>query len=72
MKSSTQIHTHMCYSEFEDIIKEIDDMDADVVTFEAARSDLSLLDVPKSNDFRTEVGPGFMTSILQECQVKRK
>ena len=58
VKSSTQIHTHMCYSEFEDIIKEIDDMDADVVTFEAARSDLSLLDVLKSNDFRTEVGPG--------------
>lgn len=58
VKPDTQIHTHMCYSEFEDIIKEIDEMDADVITFEAARSDLSLIDVLKSNNFRTEVGPG--------------
>ena len=48
----------MCYSEFADIIKEIDDMDADVITFEASRSDLSILDVLKENHFRTEVGPG--------------
>lgn len=54
----TQIHTHMCYSEFADIIKDIDDMDADVITFEASRSDLTILDVLKANDFRTEVGPG--------------
>lgn len=54
----TQIHTHMCYSEFEDIIKEIDDMDADVITFEAARADLSIIDVLVANNFRTEVGPG--------------
>ena len=54
----TQIHTHMCYSEFEDIIKEIDDMDADVITFEAARSKLTILDELKKNDFETEVGPG--------------
>lgn len=58
VKPETQIHTHMCYSEFSDIIKEIDDMDADVITFEASRSDLSILDVLKENDFRTEVGPG--------------
>ncbi|SDA10095.1 methionine synthase (B12-independent) [Ruminococcus sp. YE71] len=58
VKPETQIHTHMCYSEFADIIKEIDDMDADVITFEASRSDLTILDVLKANDFRTEAGPG--------------
>lgn len=58
VKPETQIHTHMCYSEFGDIIKDIDDMDADVITFEAAKSDLSLLDVLKENNFKTEVGPG--------------
>lgn len=58
VKPETQIHTHMCYSEFADIIKEIDDMDADVITFEASRSDLTILDVLKENNFRTEVGPG--------------
>lgn len=58
VRPETQIHTHMCYSEFADIIKEIDDMDADVITFEASRSDLTILDVLKENDFRTEVGPG--------------
>lgn len=57
-KPETQIHTHMCYSEFADIIKDIDDMDADVITFEASRSDLTILDVLKANNFRTEVGPG--------------
>ena len=40
VKAETQIHTHMCYSEFTDIIPAIDDMDADVITFEASRSDL--------------------------------
>lgn len=58
VKPETQIHTHMCYSEFADIIKDIDDMDADVITFEASRSDMTILDVLKENDFRTEVGPG--------------
>ncbi len=57
-KAETQIHTHMCYSEFTDIIKAIDDMDADVITFEASRSDLLLLDSLKENNFKTEVGPG--------------
>ncbi|WP_443713533.1 5-methyltetrahydropteroyltriglutamate--homocysteine S-methyltransferase [Ruminococcus sp.] len=57
-KADTQIHTHMCYSEFADIINDIDDMDADVITFEASRSDLTILDVLKENNFRTEVGPG--------------
>lgn len=58
VKPETQIHTHMCYSEFEDIIEDIDNMDADVITFEASRSDLTILDVLKENNFRTEVGPG--------------
>ena len=58
VKEDTQIHTHMCYSEFTDIIKAIDDMDADVITFEASRSDLLILDSLKENNFKTEVGPG--------------
>lgn len=58
VKTETQIHTHMCYSEFTDIIKAIDDMDADVITFEASRSDLLILDSLKENNFKTEVGPG--------------
>jgi len=58
VKPETQIHTHMCYSEFSDIIKEIDDMDADVITFEASRSDLTILDVLKQNSFQTQSGPG--------------
>lgn len=58
VKPTTQIHTHMCYSEFTDIIPSIDDMDADVITFEASRSDLLILDALRANDFETEVGPG--------------
>jgi 5-methyltetrahydropteroyltriglutamate--homocysteine methyltransferase len=48
----------MCYSEFCDIIKAIDNMDADVITFEASRSDFTILDFLKANNFKTEVGPG--------------
>ena len=48
----------MCYSEFTDIIPVIDAMDADVITFEASRSDLQILDSLKANNFKTEVGPG--------------
>lgn len=58
VKPETQIHTHMCYSEFADIIPAIDDMDADVITFEASRSDLQILDALRENHFETEVGPG--------------
>lgn len=58
VKAETQIHTHMCYSEFDDIIKDIDNMDADVISFEASRSKLTILDAIKENDFETEVGPG--------------
>ncbi len=58
VRPETQIHTHMCYSEFKDIIKEIDDMDADVITFEASRSDLKILSALKNEGFKTETGPG--------------
>ncbi|MTD42220.1 5-methyltetrahydropteroyltriglutamate--homocysteine S-methyltransferase [Erwinia sp. CPCC 100877] len=58
VKPETQIHTHMCYSEFEDIITAIDEMDADVISFEASRCDLSIIDVLKENNFQTLVGPG--------------
>ena len=58
VKPETQIHTHMCYSEFSDIIKVIEDMDIDAITIEAARSDFSLLDFLKENNFRPEIGPG--------------
>lgn len=58
VKAETQIHTHMCYSEFTDIIPAIDNMDADVITFEASRSDLQILDSLKENNFKTQVGPG--------------
>lgn len=58
VKAETQIHTHMCYSEFTDIIPAIDDMDADVITFEASRSDLQILASLRENNFETEVGPG--------------
>lgn len=58
VRPETQIHTHMCYSEFSDIITNIDQMDADVITFEASRSDLSIVDVLRESNFKTQVGPG--------------
>ena len=58
VKPETQIHTHMCYSEFGDIVRDIDAMDADVITFEASRSDLKLLEALNAVRFETEVGPG--------------
>ena len=48
----------MCYSEFTDIIPAIDAMDADVISFEASRSNLEILDSLKKQHFETEVGPG--------------
>ncbi|WP_297076842.1 5-methyltetrahydropteroyltriglutamate--homocysteine S-methyltransferase [uncultured Enterococcus sp.] len=58
VQPETQIHTHMCYSEFTDIIREIDQMDADVISFEASRSNLAILDALRDQDFKTQVGPG--------------
>ena len=54
----TQIHTHMCYSEFNDIIAAITDMDADVITIETSRSDMELLDVFDNFNYPNEIGPG--------------
>ena len=58
VEATTQIHTHMCYSEFNDIIRDIDAMDADVISFEASRGDLVVLDAIHDADFETEAGPG--------------
>ncbi|MFL9944553.1 5-methyltetrahydropteroyltriglutamate--homocysteine S-methyltransferase [Paraburkholderia agricolaris] len=54
----TQIHTHMCYSEFNDIISSIADMDADVITIETSRSDMELLDAFDNFNYPNEIGPG--------------
>lgn len=58
VKDSTQIHTHMCYSEFNDIIKEIAQMDADVITIETSRSQMELLDAFVNFKYPNEIGPG--------------
>ncbi|MDC6361728.1 MULTISPECIES: 5-methyltetrahydropteroyltriglutamate--homocysteine S-methyltransferase [Flavobacteriaceae] len=58
IKDSTQIHTHMCYSEFNDIIKNIADMDADVITIECSRSQMELLDAFYEFDYPNDIGPG--------------
>ena len=57
-KIDTQIHTHMCYSEFNDIIKTIEAMDADVISIETARSGNRLLKIFKEVGYKQEVGPG--------------
>ncbi|MFA7353242.1 MAG: 5-methyltetrahydropteroyltriglutamate--homocysteine S-methyltransferase [Sulfurimonadaceae bacterium] len=57
-KKETQIHTHMCYSEFNDIINTIEDMDADVISIETARSGNELLKIFKKVGYTKEVGPG--------------
>jgi 5-methyltetrahydropteroyltriglutamate--homocysteine methyltransferase len=54
----TQIHTHMCYSEFNDIIEAIAAMDADVITIETSRSDMELLDAFEHFRYPNEIGPG--------------
>ena len=54
----TQIHTHMCYSEFNDIIEAIADMDADVITIETSRSNMELLDAFVDFKYPNEIGPG--------------
>ncbi|MDX9844016.1 MAG: 5-methyltetrahydropteroyltriglutamate--homocysteine S-methyltransferase [Aquabacterium sp.] len=54
----TQIHTHMCYSEFNDIIQAIAAMDADVITIETSRSDMELLDAFENFQYPNEIGPG--------------
>ena len=58
VKDDTQIHTHMCYSEFNDIIDSIADMDADVITIETSRSNMELLDAFVNFKYPNEIGPG--------------
>jgi len=58
VQDETQIHTHMCYSEFNDIIAAIADMDADVITIETSRSDMELLDAFDHFKYPNEIGPG--------------
>ena len=55
---ATQIHTHMCYSEFNDIIGSIATMDADVISIETARSQMELLDVFAGYHYPADIGPG--------------
>ena len=58
VRDETQIHTHMCYSEFNDIIAEIAAMDADVISIETARSNMELLQAFLEFDYPNEIGPG--------------
>ncbi|WP_147819855.1 5-methyltetrahydropteroyltriglutamate--homocysteine S-methyltransferase [Salidesulfovibrio onnuriiensis] len=58
VRDETQIHTHMCYAEFNDIIEWIAAMDADVISIEASRSNMELLEAFGRFDYPNEVGPG--------------
>jgi 5-methyltetrahydropteroyltriglutamate--homocysteine methyltransferase len=58
VRDETQIHTHMCYSEFNDIIDAIGAMDADVISIETSRSKMELLDAFKNYAYPNEIGPG--------------
>ena len=58
VKDETQIHTHMCYAEFNDIIEAIARMDADVISIEASRSRMELLEAFKDFNYPNDIGPG--------------
>ena len=58
VKDDTQIHTHMCYSEFNNIMKNIAELDADVITIEASRSQMELLEAFGDYEYPNEIGPG--------------
>ena len=58
VRNDTQIHTHMCYAEFNDIIQAIADLDADVITIEASRSGMELLEAFETFRYPNEIGPG--------------
>ncbi|CAM5645292.1 5-methyltetrahydropteroyltriglutamate--homocysteine methyltransferase [Streptomyces tanashiensis] len=58
VRPDTQIHTHMCYAEFGDIVRAIDDLDADVISLEAARSHMQVADELASHGYPREAGPG--------------
>ncbi|MEV7567420.1 5-methyltetrahydropteroyltriglutamate--homocysteine S-methyltransferase [Streptomyces tanashiensis] len=58
VRPDTQIHTHMCYAEFGDIVQAIDDLDADVISLEAARSHMQVADELAEHGYPREAGPG--------------
>ncbi|MCV4265806.1 5-methyltetrahydropteroyltriglutamate--homocysteine S-methyltransferase [Pseudomonas capsici] len=58
VRDETQIHTHMCYSEFNDVIESIAAMDADVITIETSRSNMELLEAFEAFDYPNDIGPG--------------
>ena len=58
VKDETQIHTHMCYSEFNDIMESISDLEADVVSIEASRSNMEILQAFKDFNYPSDIGPG--------------
>jgi 5-methyltetrahydropteroyltriglutamate--homocysteine methyltransferase len=58
VQDDTQIHTHMCYCEFNDILDSIKDLDADVISIETSRSQTELLDAFMNNKYPDEIGPG--------------
>ncbi len=58
VRDETQIHTHMCYSEFNDVIESIAAMDADVITVETSRSDMELLEAFEAFAYPNDIGPG--------------
>ncbi|MCQ4312987.1 5-methyltetrahydropteroyltriglutamate--homocysteine S-methyltransferase [Pseudomonas stutzeri] len=58
VRDETQIHTHMCYSEFNDVIESIAAMDADVITIETSRSQMELLEAFRAFDYPNDIGPG--------------
>ncbi len=58
VQNATQIHTHMCYAEFNEIVPSIAAMDADVISMESARSQMELLEAFIQNQYQNEIGPG--------------
>ena len=67
-KDDTQIHTHMCYCEFNDIMDSIAALDADVITIETSRSDMELLESFEAFEYPNEIGPGYMIFTRQTCR----
>ena len=71
VRDETQIQTHMCYSEFGDIMRQIQEMDADVLLIEAARSKMELLEDWKRTGYENEIGPGPLRHPLSAHPVHR-
>lgn len=72
VSDKTQIHTHMCYSEFNDIMASIETMDADVISIETSRSKMELLDVFQHQDYRTRTVRASTTSTRRGFQMSLK